>query len=89
MNAQVTWDRLLTAFANGDWDDIEVSAGARLFWLNCGGGPPRIIPRDDFEDWNRALAEAGCRHALSTLGGRWSLTRTPVPPTEPEHCHDC
>jgi hypothetical protein len=89
MDSQATWDQLLVAYAVGDWDGIEEHAGALLSWLDRGGFPPRVLPRDDPEAWNLALAEAGCRHALSAVRGRWSLSRNPIPTGEREDCDDC
>jgi hypothetical protein len=79
MNAQVTWDRLLTAYAVGDWDNIEACAGGLRFWLDCGGSPPRVVAGDDLDEFNRALAEAGCRHAQSVLREHWTIHAAPAP----------
>ena len=81
MNPQTTWDRLLAAYAAGDWDAIEQNATSLKEWLDRGGRPPQILGRDDVgPDWDRALAQAGCRFALETLHGSWALA-VPTPCT--------
>ena len=37
MNPQTTWDQLLCAFAQGNWDAIEERATELLAWLDGGG----------------------------------------------------
>lgn len=86
MNPQATWDQLLAAYAAGDWDAIEEHATALSTWLISGGHPPRILQRNDLgQDWDRALAEAGCRLALQTVHDRWALA-APMPCAIQEGC---
>ena len=72
MDPQAAWDQLLSAYADGDWDEIEERATDLLAWLDRGGFPPKIVDAD--ADWNSALARAGCRHALEILQSAWSTT---------------
>lgn len=79
MNPQATWDQLLAAYAAGDWDAIEKHAILLNTWLSNGGLPPRILQRDDLgQEWDRTLAEAGCRLALQAMYDRWQLA-DPMP----------
>ena len=45
MNPQATWDRLLAAYAAGDWDAIEQNATSLKEWLDRGGQflPPPLM----------------------------------------------
>ncbi len=73
MDPQVAWDRLLSAYADGDWDQIEEHAEALLGWLDRGGFPPRVVSHTDLQDFDRTLAYVGCRFALEALHGRWQI----------------
>ena len=69
MDPQATWDQLLCAFREGDWDVIEERATDLIEWLDRGGFPPKDLAHPGLgPDWDRALARAGCeladRHAL-------------------------
>ncbi len=70
MDPQVVWDHLLEAYADEDWLSAETSASALIAWLDSGGFPPQTISGRTFGDsWNRAVAYAGCRLAMSDA--RW------------------
>lgn len=74
MDPQVTWGRLLAAYAAGDWDQIEALATDLIAWLDRGGFPPMIIHQPEIDsDWNRTLARAGCLHALEVVQGQWNI----------------
>jgi hypothetical protein len=74
MDPQAAWDQLLAAYAEGNWDQIEERATDLLAWLDRGGFPPMILQQPDLDpDWNRALARAGCLHAMETVQGEWSI----------------
>src|SRR5262249_219354 len=52
MDPQAAWDRLLAAYAAGDWDQIEELATDLLAWLNRDGFPPTVIRQSDLDaDW--------------------------------------
>jgi hypothetical protein len=78
MDPQTTWDQLLAAFAEGDWDAVEEHANALQDWLHRGGFPPIVGPRDLGPDWSRALALAGCAFALETVQCQWSIPQAPA-----------
>ena len=81
MDPQVAWEQLLAAYAAGDWDILEERATDLIAWLDRGGFPPTIIRQPDFDpDWNRALARAGCAHALSVLNDEWRVAQAAFPP---------
>src|SRR3989442_1598497 len=46
MDPQATWDQLLCAYAEGDWDAIEERATELLEWLDRGGFPPKVLSKD-------------------------------------------
>ena len=75
MDPQAAWDQLLAAYADGDWEQIEERANDLLAWLDRGGFPPMIIQQSDLDSyWNRALARAGCLHALEIVRSEWSIS---------------
>ena len=66
MDPQTAWDELLTAYAASEWDRVQELAEGLLTWLRRGGFPPRAITGDDMgQEWDHALATAGCWFALS------------------------
>ncbi len=71
MDPQATWDGLLAALAEKDWDMIEDSASGLADWLARGGFSPVVVglPGTDL-DFERALAKAGCRYALGLVRAR-------------------
>ena len=81
MDPQATWEQLLAAYAAGDWDILEERATDLVAWLDRGGFPPTIIHQRDIDpDWNRALARAGCAHALCVLNDEWRVGQAAFPP---------
>lgn len=77
MDPQATWEQLLCAYAQGDWDMIEERATELIDWLDRGGFPPKVLNRDLGADWDRSLARAGCLFALETVQGEWSIRHEP------------
>jgi len=73
MDPQAAWDRLLCAYADGDWDEIEQLATDLLAWLDRDGFPPLVLPQNLGPHWNRALARAGCLVALEILRSEWRI----------------
>ena len=68
MDPQAAWDELLDAYANEDWDRVLDVATGLTHWLDRGGFPPRAVTGTDLgQDWDRAIALAGCRFALSQI----------------------
>ena len=66
MDPQATWDDLLSAYAEGDWDRVEELAEALLQWLKRGGFPPRATTGSDLgREWDQQIAVAGCRFAAT------------------------
>lgn len=64
MDPQVVWERLLDAYADHEWDDVEEHAGSLLDWLEKGGFPPQVARRRLRPPANRLIALATCRLAL-------------------------
>ena len=66
MDPQVTWDELMEEYASENWPCVQELATALIAWLDSGGFPPQTISGRTLGDaWNRALAYAGCRLAMS------------------------
>lgn len=74
MDPQATWDQLLSAYAEGDWDVIEKRATDLLAWLDRGGFPPQVVSAAGLgPEFIRALARAGCLLALETIQAQWNI----------------
>jgi len=74
MDPQATWDQLLCAYSEGDWETVEERATDLLAWLDRGGFPPKVISSPELDpEMNSALARAGCVHVVETLHARWSI----------------
>jgi len=81
MNPQATWDQLLCAYAEGDWDAIEKRATELIAWLDRGGSPPKIVNRPGLgPEWDEALVRAGCLFALESVQGQWSVASSATNP---------
>lgn len=79
MDPQAAWERLLCAYADGDWDDLEDVAVALSNWLRKGGFPPVVIGDPALGlDFEGALAKAGCEFVLCVLRTRYG-TLSDVP----------
>jgi hypothetical protein len=64
MDPQASWDQLLEAYADGDWDRVQDLAEGLRHWLSRGGFPPRATTGSDLgQDWDREIALAACRFA--------------------------
>ena len=71
LDPQIAWKDLREAYAEGNLDDMESSAGDLLQWLDEGGFPPQTsseLPMD--EHWNRMIARAGCHFVLQAARHR-------------------
>lgn len=65
MDPQSAWELLLEAYTAGEWDRVKEVGNALKDWLNRGGFPPRAVTGADMgDDWDRAIALAGCAFAL-------------------------
>ena len=74
MDPQAAWDRLLAAYAEGDWDSLEELAVALGNWLQMGGFPPVVLGHPGLGlEFEKALATAGCKFVLATLRTRWNI----------------
>lgn len=73
MDPQATWDQLLSAYAEGDWDRIEELALALSEWLRKGGFPPTVLGQTGLgAEFDQALTQAGCDFCLDALNTRWA-----------------
>ena len=78
MDPQTTWDQLLEAYADEDWDTVLDLAEGLQHWLESGGFPPRATTGADMgKPWDRAIALAGCCLAVAHAreGGALCSTR--------------
>lgn len=65
MDPQATWNALLSAWTEGDWQEVFDLAEALLDWLANGGFSPEVnAGRRMGADWNRAVAIAACEFSL-------------------------
>ena len=77
MDPQTTWEELLSAYAEGDYDRIEELALALSDWLKKGGFPPTVLGHPSLgQDFERALAQAGHDFALEVVTNSWALCST-------------
>jgi hypothetical protein len=61
MDPQATWDSLLDAWCQGEWQDVCELADAMLSWLDKDGFPPETRhPQRMGSDWNRVVVRAAC-----------------------------
>lgn len=68
MDSQATWEQLLDAYSDHDWESTEESANALLQWLEHGGFPPQTVRHRDLRPpANRLIAMATCHLALEQL----------------------
>ena len=66
MDPQTAWDQLLEAYADEQWDMVLDLAEGLRHWLESSGFPPRATTGSDLgQAWDRAIALAGCRFALT------------------------
>ena len=77
MDPQTTWEELLSAYAEGDYDRLEELALALGDWLKKGGFPPTVLGHPGLGlDFERALAQAGCDFAFEVVSNSWALCTT-------------
>lgn len=68
MDPQATWERLLDAYSDHDWESTAESAKALMECLEKGGFPPQTVGHRVLRPpVNRLIALATCRMALEQL----------------------
>jgi len=66
MDPQATFDQLLSALADRDWDRVDELSDALLGWLKRGGFPPRTLGTEQIgNDWHREIAALVCNLAAA------------------------
>lgn len=66
MDPQLTWERLLDAYQRREWSEVHELAESLSHWLSRGGFPPQTHGQFELDpNWNRVIAQAACRFALS------------------------
>jgi len=64
MDPQATWQLLLDAWSQGEWEDVIESASNLLDWLDKDGvAPETLISRPMGQDWNAVVVRAACTFA--------------------------
>jgi hypothetical protein len=77
MDPQVSWQELIDALQELDWERVRDLADGLLHWMKHGGFPPETLAvsqlvvgrlseptRSLGHDWNRNVAQAACSYAL-------------------------
>jgi hypothetical protein len=83
MDPQATWQLLLEAWSDANWEEVVELAGALLDWLDKEGFAPEVFaPRCLGQDWNDAVVRAACSFALQRAGSALSAPDG-VPPEAP------
>lgn len=73
MDPQATWDQLLSALADGDWDRAHELVSALADWLARDGFPPTVLGIAALgPEFDRALAQAACDFIHSAIADRSS-----------------
>ena len=82
MDPTETWNMMLAAYADDDWQEGRDHAGDLLHWLERGGFTPLITiatatrPQQPDAILLREIVQMTCRHAIDTS---WlATTRTPT-----------
>ena len=66
MDPQATFDELLSALADRDWDRVAELSDALLGWLQKEGFPPQTLGSQKLgKDWHRAVATFICTLAMA------------------------
>ena len=68
MDPDSSWQSLLDALRNQDWESAREVAQDLLDWLTIGGFPPKSVMAQD-QDFLRTLAIAGCEYVLFRTQG--------------------
>lgn len=64
MDPQVTWQLLLLAWNDGDWEEVIELASSLLDWLNKQGFAPETSESFPLgQDWNDVVVRAACTFA--------------------------
>jgi hypothetical protein len=64
MDPQASWNEMLGAIVQKDWEQAFERAESLLEWMRKGGVPPQTATITMRPQWNRATAQFGC---LTTL----------------------
>jgi len=73
MDPQATFEELLDAVSDRDWDRMDELSEALLRWMETGGFPPRIVGLATLGcNWHRAIATFICHLAKSRV---WDARR--------------
>lgn len=70
MDPQASWQLLLDAWSDGDWEEVVELASALLDWLDKQGfAPETSAPHQLGHDWNEVVVRAACSFAVKRAGG--------------------
>ena len=75
MDPQATWTRLLEAWKDHDWEELQEAARDLKRWMARGGFPPDVFPQQSMGSlWNRAVVRSACEFALQMA---WQVLQSP------------
>ena len=67
MDPQATWNEMLEAIFQRDWEIAQERSGALLEWMEKGGFPPQTAGISMHSQWNQAMAKFGCLMTLQLV----------------------
>ena len=65
MDPQATWQELLDAWREHDWQRMQDASEALLDWLKRGGFPPEVFPTSGMgSEWNQTMVRSACTYMV-------------------------
>lgn len=64
MDPQATWNEMLNAMVEGDFEEAGVKADDLTAWLDRGGFPPQPLTRVLSDVWDTMICRFVCRMVL-------------------------
>ena len=91
MDPEATWKRMLEAWKDQRWEELQEAATDLKDWLSRGGCPPQVPAGCDMGVlWNGAVTRAACEFAINIC---WRVLQSPdrIPQGIPfsVSCYEC
>ena len=67
MDPQATWNEMLEAILQRNWELARERSEALLEWIGKGGFPPQMTGVPMRSQWNQAMAKFGCLMTLQLV----------------------